>query len=167
MHIRAATPDDGPVLVQALVDAANWSPDRPARGVDAVMADDHLARYVAGWPRPGDLGVVAETDGAAVGAAWLRCLPAEAPGYGFVADDIAELSIGVREGERGKGVGTALITALLDQAQARGVARVSLSVELRNPARRLYERCGFKTVTADGGAATMVVELGGRPVHTS
>jgi ribosomal protein S18 acetylase RimI-like enzyme len=67
-------------------------------------------------------------------------------GYGFVATDVPELSIGVTADERGRGVGTALLEELLAQARATGHPAVSLSVETDNPAVRLYERLGFVRV---------------------
>jgi GNAT superfamily N-acetyltransferase len=47
---------------------------------------------------------VAEVRGTPVGAAWLRFFPAHDPGCGFI-DERIELSIGVVEGWRGRGVG--------------------------------------------------------------
>ncbi len=143
--LRPATAGDAGFLAQMLVHAVNWDPARPPMTHDAVMAEPTLAHYVTGWPRPGDIGVVAERDGAPVGAAWLRRFDADDPGYGFVADGVPELSIGVDPPHRGRGVGTALCRALLDEAAATGIARVSLSVEHANAARRLYERLGFRT----------------------
>jgi ribosomal protein S18 acetylase RimI-like enzyme len=50
---------------------------------------------------------------------------------------------------RGRGIGTALLRALLaEAAQANG--KLTLSVAASNPAQRLYERLGFKTVGSDG-----------------
>ena len=45
----------------------------------------------------------------------------------------------------GKGVGTALLRALVAEARAAG-ASLRLSVHRANPARRLYERLGFVVV---------------------
>ena len=50
---------------------------------------------------------------------------------------------------RGAGLGAALLADLIAQAEALGKA-ASLQVEKINPARRLYERLGFRT-TADNG----------------
>ena len=69
-----------------------------------------------------------------------------------------ELTAGVMGSTRGKGVGTALVHALLEQARAAGFEAISLSVEPDNPAVRLYERAGFTRV-GGAGAWTMVAEL--------
>jgi len=51
-----------------------------------------------------------------------------------------------------------LISAALDEARARGVARVSLSVEAGNPALQLYRAAGFERVVgaAEGTYAVSV-----------
>ena len=56
----------------------------------------------------------------------------------------------------GRGIGTALLTALLAMADARGCRAVTLSVEDGNAARRLYERSGFVRVGRNGGSDTLV-----------
>jgi GNAT superfamily N-acetyltransferase len=95
------------------------------------MADPGLAHYVDGWMRPGDLGVVAVASvGGPIGTAWLRNLPAKDAGYGYVRDDVPELSMGVVQAWRGQGVGRALLRDVLAAARSAGVAAVSLSVNL-------------------------------------
>jgi GNAT superfamily N-acetyltransferase len=153
--------DDREALLEALLQAVNWTTDRPALDRAAVLAEPKLAHYVTGWPIPGELGVVAVADLDPVGAAWLRYLPADDPGYGFVAADVPELSIGVVPARRGQGIGRALVRRLLDDARATGVERVSLSVERENPARSLYLAEGFVVVEQAGDADTMVAELKG------
>lgn len=158
--IRAATPTDASFLEAMLVLAADWRPDQPERTVDALRTDPSLWHYVAGWPRPGDVGVVAETDqGRLIGAAWYRTFGADDPGFGFVSGDVPEVSIAVVPDARGAGVGRRLMIALIDEAQGRGVARLSLSVEVDNPAMSLYLGVGFVEVDRADGAATMVLDL--------
>jgi ribosomal protein S18 acetylase RimI-like enzyme len=128
-----------------------------------------LARYVEGWGNRTDLGVIAVEQDARepVGAAWLRLLTGEAKGYGFVDDDTPELAIAVLPDHRGRGLGGRLLRELLDSAASRFSA-VSLSVRADNPARRLYERAGFRVVVESeagvptaGGSVIMKFELGG------
>ena len=160
IRIRSATTDDTPFLGQMLAVAAYWRPGSSPAPIDEILVDPHLAHYVVGWGREGDLGVIAEEDRTPLGAAWCRRFDAAEPGYGFVAADVPELSIGVVEGARGRGIGRQLLEHLVAQARDRGTGRLSLSVELDNPARRLYERVGFVEVDRAGGAATMVIAVG-------
>jgi ribosomal protein S18 acetylase RimI-like enzyme len=155
--VRPATTADLPFLEAMLYEAATWRPETQPPA-EAVLADPHVARYLSGWGRTGDGGVVAEVD-RPVGAAWFRLFSADEPGYGFVAPDVPELSIGVASDSRGRGIGTRLVEALLDVARADGHGAISLSVEPDNRARRIYERAGFARVADDGGAWTMLLEL--------
>jgi ribosomal protein S18 acetylase RimI-like enzyme len=157
--LREAGARAGAAITEALVQAATWD-GRSHLTAEQVTADPHLARYVAGWPRAGDFGTIAVVDGVPVGAAWCRLFDAAEPGYGFVADDVLELSIGVLPDHRGAGIGTALLAAVVEQATARGLRAVSLSVEDGNPARALYERAGFVVVGRSGGSDTMLLPLG-------
>jgi ribosomal protein S18 acetylase RimI-like enzyme len=156
--LRAATAADLPFLQAMLYEAATWRPEAGSP-VETVLADPHVARYLSGWGRLGDAGVIGEED-RPVGAAWFRLFPADDAGYGFVAPDVPELSIGVAPECRGRGIGTRLLEALVEAARDGGYRAVSLSVEADNPARRLYERAGFVRVAEDdGGAWTMLREL--------
>jgi RimJ/RimL family protein N-acetyltransferase len=57
-------------------------------------------------------------------------------------EDIRIVDIALVPGLRGGGIGTRLIRALFDEGDASG-RKVSIHVEIFNPARRLYERLGF------------------------
>jgi ribosomal protein S18 acetylase RimI-like enzyme len=123
-----------------LGEAFNWR-----GGSDGLPPE--AEKYVAGWGRPGDVGVVEDN----VGAAWVRLFAKEDHGYGYVAPHVPELTIGVAREARGRGVGTALLRELLSH-----VGTVSLSVETDNPAVRLYERFGFVRVGYVGTSWTML-----------
>jgi ribosomal protein S18 acetylase RimI-like enzyme len=86
-------------------------------------------------------------------------MPADDPGYGFVAADVPEITIAIRAAHRGRGLGGALLDAVLTQARERGLRAVSLSVEDGNRARRLYERAGFVVVGRSGTSDTMLLDL--------
>jgi GNAT superfamily N-acetyltransferase len=118
-----------------------------------------VSRYVRGWGRLGDTAVVALDGGFPVGAAWYRIFSADEPGYGFVDEQTPELAIAVVPSQRGKGVGEQLLLALIERARQAGYERLSLSVEPGNPARKLYERHGFRVVDEGAEAWTMVAPL--------
>jgi ribosomal protein S18 acetylase RimI-like enzyme len=138
--------------------AADWRPGTRVRSVKEIMADPALAHYVADWPADEDVGFVAE-DGSPVGAAWSRLFPEHDPGYGFVDAATPEVSIGVVDEARGRGLGTLLLAALIAEVRRRALPALSLSVEPDNPAASLYQRLGFVTVSRVGGSLTMVLNL--------
>ncbi|MBR6113574.1 MAG: ribosomal protein S18-alanine N-acetyltransferase [Oscillospiraceae bacterium] len=70
-------------------------------------------------------------------------------GYGYFTSVLDEGSVGniaVRPAYRRRGVGRALTEAMAAAARERGLAFLTLEVRESNlAARRLYERCGFRT----------------------
>ena len=159
-RIRAATPEDGPFLRAMLYEAAFWHPSQPRPPLDEALAESHLARYVEGWPRAGDAGVVAEDQaGQPIGMAWYRFFSPDAPGYGYLDATTPDLGIAVAPGHWGRGVGAGLLAALLTTARQAGVPALSLSVAQANPAVALYERPGFRKVRLDGDSWTLRVDL--------
>lgn len=162
LTLRAADATDAPFLTEMLVAAAYWRADGPEGTVQDVMASPELAHYIEGWPRAGDRGVIAE-DERPVGAAWMRYLSDDDPGFGFVDAATPEVGMGVLRGWRGHGVGGRLLTALIEVAREANIEALSLSVEADNYARRLYERVGFRTVGTAGESFTMLLRL--RPTN--
>jgi ribosomal protein S18 acetylase RimI-like enzyme len=157
--IRDAAAEDVRVLTDMMVEAANWSA-AGFRTRAAVLADTQHTRYVHGWRRPGDAGVIAEThDGAVVGASWYRLFPADAPGFGYVAPGVPELILGVSPIHRAQGLGRQLLQATVLSARAAGYQRISLSVERANHAVALYRSEGFATLDRRGTRDTMVLNL--------
>jgi GNAT superfamily N-acetyltransferase len=158
--IRRAALEDGAFMADMLVEAVNWSPEWKKKSRNRVLSAPGTAHYIAGWPRDTDLGVIAEASGERIGAAWLRFLPAADPGYGFVASDVPELTIGVAVHWRGRGAGRALLRAIAGQARSAGIRQISLSVERKNFAQKLYASEGYQIVdSSDAGSDTMVKHL--------
>ncbi len=157
--LRPAGPGDGGFLADMLVEAANWRPGGKRSRAD-TLADPLLGHYIEGWPRPGDLGIIAELDGAPAGAAFLRFFTIENPAYGFVAPDVPELVIGMRAECRGRGAGRALLRALADAARSAGIRQISLSAGRANYAHGLYLAEGYRIVDrTDPDSDTMVKDL--------
>jgi GNAT superfamily N-acetyltransferase len=158
-QVRRAVPTDVETLREMLFYAARWRPGQESDSRASVLSDDHLSRYVDGWGRWGDMGFIAEEHEQPVGAVWVRLFPRQRPGYGFIDSTIPELSIAVVPDRRGSGIGLALLTAILTAAKEAGYPTLSLSVELENPAHRLYQRVGFKKIGQVGGSWTMRIDL--------
>jgi ribosomal protein S18 acetylase RimI-like enzyme len=159
---RLSAHADPAFLAEMLYEAVNWfdngAEERPA--MDAVLAVPENARYVEGWGRPGDVAIYAlDPRDEPIGAAWYRLFTAAAPGYGYVADDVPELSIAVYPEFRGQNVGTLLLGAVVARAERDRVRAVSLSVNRNNPAKRLYARLGFEVVAETTDTLTMLSTL--------
>ena len=151
--IRRGGHQDVPFLRDMLRHAFYW------RSGEAAAADEPLFRYVKAWGRRGDRAVIAIEDFRAVGAAWFRLFTGANPGFGFVDEQTPELAIAVVPSRRGKGTGSQLLQALIEQARRDGFAALSLSVERDSPAVELYRRYGFETVNESGDSRTMRAEL--------
>ncbi len=142
--IREALSHDVEALWKFLAIAAD-EPD-----IEAARSTPIVASHLHGWPRPGDFGVIAECSGTPVGAAWARQFSQEESPTYFVAADIPEVSIGVSQSHRGKGVGHLLLVRLEEAAMARGIRALCLNVRDTNPALRLYERVGYRLIPGTG-----------------
>ena len=157
---RLTSEVDPAFLARMLATAVSWDPDRPRTDVSTLLTDPVLVRYVEGWGRAGDDGLVAiAPDDAPAGAVWIRQFAADAPGYGFVDEETPELSIAVEREHRGRGAGSLLLAGILGRARARRVPRICLSVERENAARSMYERFGFVKADERGDAWVMVIDL--------
>jgi GNAT superfamily N-acetyltransferase len=158
-RIRDATQTDAPFLAEMLVEAFDWTGSRSRSRVE-LLADPVVNRYVRGWRRPGDGGVVAADDhGVPLGACWYRVLAKRDAGYGWVGPGVPELTLGVRPIHRAQGVGRALLAAACAQAARAGHQRISLSVERANFAQRLYLSEGFVVLGSGADSDTMVKTL--------
>ena len=114
-------------------------------------------RYVQNWGRPGDAGVIALQGPHPAGAAWYRLFSERAPGFGFVDEQTPELTLAVVPSRRGGGVGTEMLTALLEGARTDGYRAVSLSAaRAQTP---YYARFGFEEVRETPSAVTMRLAL--------
>lgn len=156
LRFREGARSDEAVVFRFFLVAAHLDVDGQRTAPASI--DEPLRRYWSGWGRDGDAAVVAEspTQGFAVGCAWARRFTAHEPGFGFVAEDIPELGVGVVAGRRNRGVGTGCLRRLLAML-ATSAPGASLSVRPDNPALRLYRRLGFEPVGRDpGGSITML-----------
>ncbi len=160
--LREAREQDVPFLWEMLYDSL-YVPTGQPPWPRSILEEPEIAHYLAGWGRAGDTALLALQGGRPVGAAWYRQMPAEDPGFGYVAEDVPEVGIALVEDARGHGIGTALLEALTAKARHAGFRALSLSVQPENPARRLYERLGWMRVGRSEDAWTMLRPLSEAP----
>lgn len=138
--------------------------------INAIAELEGVLFPIDAWPRqmfvdelaqPSRYYVLAEDSGDIVGYAGL-----------MVLEPVADVqTIAVLPEFEGQGIGTALLTALLQESRSRGAAEVLLEVRADNPrAQRLYRRFGFEQIHLrpryyrDGvDAMVMRADLGGQP----
>ena len=149
--LRPLMAAENALLAAATLGNLNWCGQRFIAA--DVRTRSEFVHYTVVDPQRGDFGWVAEVGKGAIGVVWAQFLPPDDPGYGFLAEDTPEVSLWVRGDWRGRGVGRALLRRVQDDARARGVPRLSLSVEADNYAKKLYAAEGFVDVpgrAADG-----------------
>jgi ribosomal protein S18 acetylase RimI-like enzyme len=157
MRFRALTPEDQDKLWHWL-HIALWDPPPATLRPIEVLDSPAVRIYAEQWGRPTDLGVVAVVDEVDAGACWMRLLPAGV-GAGSVDAETPQLGIALEPAFQHKGFGRPLMLEALHGARRAGHARVSLTVHPENPARRMYERCGFRTIGLRNGYHLMLANL--------
>lgn len=143
-QIRHIRKDEWPLLADFLYEAI-FVPDTFEGEVPrSIIYDDPKCRaaFEGFGSLPDDRAVVAVTNGKVIGACWVRTTDE----YGHIDNATPSFSISLYQAYRGKGVGTAMMSAMLDNLRAAGYTRASLSVQKENPALRLYEHLGFQIV---------------------
>ncbi len=159
--IRSATAADVPFLWDMLFESAFTTDEARAAWRSDPQPPPELVKYLDGWGRRGDAGVVALGDGRTpVGAAWYRLFDAADRGDGILAQrDTPELAIAVEPAYRGRRIGADLLAALARRATDDGYRRLMLAVDPNNTrAIRLYDRCGFTLIeTEDPARGTSLI----------
>ncbi len=138
--------------------AAPLGKDRPS--TEQLLSNPQVTAFIDGWGRPGDHGIVAESELDPVGAAWFRVFPEDDPEGGFVGGDTPELLIALAHEHRGKGVGGLLLSALLDKAREEAKTSIGCNVHRANlPAVALFRRHGFVVRRERDSVLTMQAPL--------
>jgi ribosomal protein S18 acetylase RimI-like enzyme len=150
------TASDEPFLWEMLYLALYVSEGQPPFPREILQEPD-IACYVQGWGRPGDWGLLACDGEMPVGAIWLRQWTGTHKGYGYVSEDIPEMSIALLPAYRNQGLGKCMIETVISMAKGY-YPGLSLSVVESSPARLLYERLGFRKVGKVGDSPVMLLE---------
>jgi len=133
----------------------------PTQAPDRSLLDvPQIKKYYSGWGQTADYGIKAidEDTHEIVGMIWIRQFHDSDPSYGFISNEIPELTMSVKESYRGCGVGTELMKQLIHGIKNTYPA-ISLSVSLDNRAKHLYENFGFTKYERIGDSLTMCLDL--------
>src|SRR3954453_266193 len=134
MRVWVAGEEDVGVVAGLMAAFRDWMGyDEPADKVIRRVVEQLV-------PDPDTDYLLGATDGEAAGICQLRYRPCVWTG----ADDCWLEDLFVRDEARGAGLGRALVEAAFERARARGVRRMDLDVNEKNPdAVAFYERMGF------------------------
>lgn len=124
-----------------------------------IIQIPELLCYIKDFGKDSDLCLVAEYLGDLIGAVWIRIYTESEKGFGYVDSKTPELAMSVLERYRKQGIGTRLLTNMIERLIQIGYEQVSLSVDLENYALKLYRKFGFVIVQSDNKSATMIKQL--------
>lgn len=113
--------------------------------VNSIMHEAFDARYGEAWTNSQCMGMLS------LPGVWLTIAAVGGTDAGFAlarstGEEAELLLLATRPQQRGRGVGGALLRAIIAEAAARGVINLHLEVRAGNDAVRLYRREGFDKV---------------------
>ncbi|GIO54321.1 GNAT family N-acetyltransferase [Paenibacillus cineris] len=159
INIRPAEAADLPFLWEMLF-ASMYTPEGEPPLSRDILARPEISKYLDDWGKEGDMAFIAvSSEGERLGSVTLRLFDPEHPGYGYVDENTPELGMAIQPEHRGKGIGTLLMQRAFEELHAAGIPSVSLSVDPRNRAVKLYERFGFTEVGMSGTSVTMKAQV--------
>lgn len=139
MEVREATTDDAAAIAHIYNQGIE---DRVATLETTPRTPEERAEWLAARTHRHPVLVAVNGEGAVVGWSSLNSFNPRA-----AYDHVADLSVYVGREQRGRGIGDALMSALVARARALGYHKMVLAAFPTNaPGMRLYERHGFSTV---------------------
>ena len=141
--IRELKPSEHPVLEDFLYEAI-FQRDETKPAPRDIIKHPSLQVYIEDFGQKAhDYCLCAQVGEKIVGAVWVRVIN----GFGRVDNETPEFAISLYKEYRGKGIGTAMMRAMLELLAGNGYEKTSLAVQKDNYALRMYEHVGFKIVT--------------------
>lgn len=139
IHIRPATDADTRILFEVYASTRTeelapvpWTPEQKLQFL-AFQFQSQDTHYRETFP-DATFSVI-EVDGEPAGRLYLN----------RTVEKIHVIDIALLPAARGKGIGARILGELFEEASAKGLS-VTISVERFNPAKRLYERLGFRMI---------------------
>jgi ribosomal-protein-alanine N-acetyltransferase len=113
--------------------------------VNAIMQDAFDPQFGEAWTKPQCMGMLS------LPGVWLVIASVQGEDAGFalareVAGDAELLLLATRRSAQRRGIGAALVRAVIAEAQGRGAEQLHLEVRAGNDAARLYRGAGFDKV---------------------
>lgn len=130
-------------LLEDFLYEAIFVPEGVAMPPKSIIKQPELQLYITDFGKEkDDIGLVAEVDKKAIGAAWVRIMH----DYGHIDEHTPSFAISLFKEYRGFGIGTALMKEMLCILKKRGYKQASLAVQKTNYAVKMYKKIGFEIV---------------------
>lgn len=157
--IRKITQSELGILEDMLYEAI-YQPGRNNLIPRSVLSIPEVNAYIRDFGKEkADYCLVADFEGKIIGAVWVRIISGDIKGYGYVDDDTPEFAISLFDEYRNQGIGSRLMTAMIDHLRKGGYKQASLNVKKENYAVKLYFKMGFEVIREDEEDYLMVLKL--------
>ena len=152
------------VLLNDFLYEAIFIPEGVEPPPKSIIDTPELQVYISGFGmQKHDRAMVAEVDGKIVGAVWVRIMN----DYGHVDDETPSFAISLYKEFRGQGIGTAMLSRMLDVLRENGYKRASLAVQKDNYAVNMYRKADFQIVDENEEEYIMVKFFNEEPILIS
>ena len=143
-------------LLEEFLYEAIFIPDGVEPPPKSIIDQPELQVYIEDFGKhTGDYCLVAESNNMVVGAVWVRIMN----DYGHIDDDTPSFAISLYKDYRAKGIGTAMMKAMLELLEREGYKQASLAVQKANYAVRMYKKVGFSIVDENEEEYIMLCKL--------
>lgn len=134
--VREAKASDRSFMTLMLLEAAKASFN--VINIQDLPNHPDTEMYINEWPKTGEIGFIAHSEGKPIGAVWLRIFPNPVHLANCVSP---ELTIAISSKHRRKGVASLLLNSIYEAASKAGIKEIILGVHHKNdPALNLYHR---------------------------
>lgn len=130
-------------LLNDFLNEAIFQSDKENLAPKSIINKPQLQVYIKNFgSKEDDFCLCAEVNKKVIGAVWVRNIS----GYGSIDNVTPELAISLYEEFRGYGIGTDMMKAMLNHLKKSGYRKVSLAVQKKNYALKMYLKAGFKII---------------------
>jgi len=146
--------------LEDLLYEAIYQPDKQNLIPRSVLKIPEVYAYIKDFGNSkDDYCLVAESYEKIIGAVWVRILSGEIKGYGNIDNETPEFAISLFEEYRNQGIGTKMMSRMIDSLKEKGYKQTSLSVQKENYAANLYKKLGFEIIKENEEDYLMLLKL--------
>jgi len=117
-----------------------------------------LSIYIDDFGTKDDCCFVAEIDCNIIGVVWTRRLASGIKGYVNIDENTCICYI-YFNGVQGIGIGTELMSRMIEELKIKGYKNISLSIDKKNYAAKMYKNLGFNVIDENENGYLMLLNL--------